>query len=124
MVGTLRNRWKLLIAFTFVLLTVLLAACGSDSASATTSGVRTTSTPTTSNACPKIATGTIQRISNTGLSITNFQGNTVQGIFTNKTTIVRQATLTSNQLKSGMLVSVMVIQNADGTYSARAVNVR
>jgi Domain of unknown function (DUF5666) len=102
---------------------MLLAACGGSSATA--SGTTTTSsTPTTTNACPTVSVGTIQSVSSNGLSITNFQGNNVQGIFTSKTTIVRQATITSNNLKTGMLVSVTVIQNADGTYSARAVNVR
>ncbi len=122
MVVTHRSVWKLLAALSFLLLTTLLAACGS--ASATASGSASTSTPTTSNACPKVTTGTIQSISSSGLSITNFQGKTVQGVFTNKTTIVRPDTLTSKNLKSGMLVSVTVIQNADGTYTARAVNVR
>ena len=122
MVVTHRSRWKLLAALALLLLTMLLAACGS--ASATASGAATTSTPTTSNACPKVTTGTIQSISSSGLSITNSQGNTIQGVFTNKTTLVRPATLTSNDLKSGMLVSATVIQNTDGTYSARAVNVR
>ena len=116
-----RNRLKLLAAPFFLLLTMLLAACGGTSATA--SGAATT-TPTTSNACPTVTVGTIQSVSSSGLSITNFQGKTVQGVFTNKTTIVRPATLTSKDLKSGMPVSVTVIQNADGTYSARAVNVR
>jgi hypothetical protein len=122
MVVTHRRRWKLLAALALLLLTMLLAACGS--ASATASGSATTSTPTTTNACPKVTTGTIQSISSSGLSITNFQGKTVQGVFTNKTTIVRPDSLTSKDLKSGMLVSVTVIQNTNGTYSARAVNVR
>jgi Domain of unknown function (DUF5666) len=116
-----RNRLKLLAAPLFLLLTMLLVACGG--ASATASGAAT-NTPTTTNACPTVTIGTIQSVSSNGLSITNFQGNNVQGIFTSKTTIMRQATLTSSDLKTGMLVSVTVIQNADGTYSARAVNVR
>lgn len=116
-----RSRRKLLATSLIVLLTMLLAACGS--ASAATSNA-TTITPTTANACLTVTTGTIQSISNNGLSITNFQGKNVQAIFTSKTTIIRQATLTSKDLKTGMLVSVTVIQNADGTYSARAVNVR
>ncbi len=124
MVGTLRNSWKILTPILLVLLTMLLAACGSDSASATASSAASASTPNTSNACPKVTTGTIQSISSSGLSLTNFQGNTVQGVFTNKTLIVRQATLTASDLKSGMLVSVTVSQNADGSYTARAVNVR
>ena len=116
-----RSKSKLLAASFFLLLTTLLAACGS--ASATASGT-TANTPTTTNACPTVTTGTIQNISSNGLSITNFQGNNVQAIFTSKTSIIRQATLTSNGLKAGMLVSVTVIKNADGTYSAQAVNVR
>jgi hypothetical protein len=116
-----RSGWKLLATALIVLLTTLLAACGS--ASAATSNT-TANTPTTANACLTVTTGTIQSISNNGLSITNFQGKNVQAIFTSKTTIIRQATLTSKDLKTGMLVSVTVIQNADGTYSARAVNVR
>ena len=124
MVGTLRSSWKLLTPIIFVLLTMLLAACGSASASATAGGAATTSTPTTANACPNVTIGTIQSFSSTGISITSMQGKSVQGIFSNKTIIVRQATLTSNNLKPGMPVSVTVIQNADGSYAARAVNVR
>jgi hypothetical protein len=118
-----RGRWKLLATSLIVLLTMLLAACGSASASATTSGA-TANTPTTTKACPTVTTGSIQSISNNGLSITNLQGNNVQAIFTSNTTIIRQAALTSKDLKTGMLVTVTVIQNADGSYSARAVNVR
>jgi Domain of unknown function (DUF5666) len=116
-----RNRLKLLAAPLFLLLTTLLAACGG--ASATASGT-TANTQTTTNACPTVTIGTIQSVSSNGLSITNFQGKNVQGIFTSKTTIIRQASITSNNLKTGMFVSVTVIQNADGTYSARAVNAR
>ena len=116
-----RSRWKLLATSLIVLLTILLAACGS--ASAATSNA-TANTPTTANACLTVTTGSIQSISNNGLSITNFQGKNVQAIFTSKTTIIRQATLTSKDLKTGMLVSVTVIQNADSTYSARAISVR
>jgi Domain of unknown function (DUF5666) len=116
-----RNRLKLLGAPFLLLLTTLLAACGGSSATA--SGA-TANTPSIANACPTVTVGTIQSVSSNGLSITNVQGKNVQAIFTSKTTIFRQATLTSNNLKTGMLVSVTVIQNADGTYSARAVNVR
>jgi hypothetical protein len=116
-----RNWLKLLAAPFFLLLTTLLAACGGSSATA--SGT-TANTQTTANACPTVTVGTIQSVSSNGLSITNVQGKNVQGIFTNKTIIMQQATLTSTELKTGMLVSVTVIQNTDGTYSARAVNVR
>ncbi len=118
-----RSRLKLLAAPFFLLLTTLLAACGGTSATAN-GATSTSSTPTTTNACPTVTIGTIQSVSSNGLSLTNFQGKNVQGIFTSKTTIIRQATITSNNLKTGMLVSVTVLQNVDGTYSARVVNVR
>jgi len=116
-----RSRWKFFAVPLFVLLTTLLAACGS--ASAATSNA-TSNTSTTVKACLTVTTGTIQSISNNSLSVTNFQGNKVQATFTSQTTIMRQATLTSTDLKTGMLVSVTVIQNTDGTYSARAISVR
>ncbi len=116
-----RSRWKFFAVPLFVLLTTLLAACGS--ASAATSNA-TSNTSTTAKACLTVTTGTIQSISNNSLSVTNFQGNKVQATFTSQTTIMRQATLTSTDLKTGMLVTVTVIQNTDGTYSARAISVR
>ena len=116
-----RSRWKFFAVPLFVLLTTLLAACGS--ASAATSNA-TSNTSTTAKACLTVTTGTIQSISNNSLSVTNFQGNKVQATFTSQTTIMRQATLTSTELKTGMLVSVTVIQNSNGTYSARAISVR
>ena len=116
-----RSRWKFFVVPLFVLLTTLLAACGS--ASAATSNT-TSNTSTTVKACLTVTTGTIQSISNNSLSVTNFQGNKVQATFTSQTTIMRQATLTSTELKTGMFVSVTVIQNSNGTYSARAISVR
>ena len=71
MVGTLRSSWKLLTLIIFVLLTMLLAACGSDSANATASGAATTSTPTTANACPNVTIGTISEFQHYGHS--NYQ---------------------------------------------------
>jgi Domain of unknown function (DUF5666) len=116
-----RSRWKFFAVPLFVLFTTLLAACGSTSAATSNA---TSNTSTTAKACLTVTTGTIQSISNNSLSVTNFQGNKVQAIFTSKTTIMRQATLTSTDLKTGMLVSVTVIQNTNGTYSARAISVR
>jgi len=116
-----RSRWKFFAVPLFVLFTTLLAACGSTSAATSNA---TSNTSTKAKACLTVTTGTIQSISNNSLSVTNFQGNKVQTIFTSKTTIMRQATLTSTDLKTGMLVSVTVIQNTNGTYSARAISVR
>ena len=85
-----RSRWKFFAVPLFVLLTTLLAACGS--ASAATSNA-TSNTSTTAKACLTVTTGTIQSISNNSLSVTNFQGNKVQATFTSQTTIMRLRTL-------------------------------
>jgi hypothetical protein len=56
--------------------------------------------------------------------VKNAQGKVVQATFTGKTTFVRSATLTAADLKTGMLVSVIVKQNSDSSYSALMVSVR
>jgi hypothetical protein len=105
-----------------VMMLTVLAACGSSSA--TTSSVTTTTTPTTTKACLSVTTGTIQSISNNNLQVTSLQGKKVQVMVTSATMFIRQATLTAADLKTGLLVTIMVKQNADNTYSALTVSVR
>jgi Domain of unknown function (DUF5666) len=108
-------------AIPLVLLTLVIAACGSSTT--TTSGAATSATAT-ATACPSVTAGTIQSVSGTSLQVKNAQGKVVQAMFTSKTTFVRSATLTAADLKTGMLVSVVVKQNADNSYSALTVSVR
>ena len=114
----MRRIFSLLPVIMLTALAVLLAACGSSS---TTSG---TTTPTTSNACLSVTTGTIQRVSNLTLQVTSLQGKNVPITLTSATTFTSQATLTAADLKTGLLVTIIVKQNADNTYSALTVNVR
>ncbi|HVB22857.1 MAG TPA: DUF5666 domain-containing protein [Ktedonobacteraceae bacterium] len=102
-----------------VLLTIIIAGCGSSTATGST----VASTPT-ATACLSTTTGTIQNVGNTTLQITSLQGKTVQATFTSKTIFMRQATLTNADLKVGMLVSVAVTQNTDNTYSAQTISIR
>lgn len=104
-----------------VLLTLVIAGCGS---SPTTTSGASASASTTATACPSVTVGTIQSVSSTGLQVKNAQGKVVQSTFTSKTTFVRSATLTAADLKAGMLVSVTVKQNSDNSYSALTVSVR
>ena len=104
-----------------LLFSMFITACGSSS---TTTGSTATGTPTTAATCLTNTTGTIQSVSNTAVQVTNLQGKTVQATFTSKTTFTRQATLTPVDLKTGTLVSVIVTQNPDNTYSALTVSVR
>jgi hypothetical protein len=106
-------------AIPLILLTIVIAGCGSS----TTTGSTISATPTAA-ACLSSATGTIQNVGNTTLQITSLQGKTVQATFTSKTIFTRQAMLTAADLKSGMLVSVTVKQNSDNTYSALTVSIR
>ena len=106
-------------AIPLVLLTIVIAGCGSS----TTTGSTTAATPTVA-ACLGTATGTIQNVGNTTLQITSLQGKMVQAMFTSKTIFMRSATLTAADLKAGMLVSVTVRQNSDNTYSALTVSIR
>jgi hypothetical protein len=100
----------------------LLAACGS--ASATTGSTTTTATGTTTTACLSVTTGTIQSVSNNTLQVTNMQGKNVQVTLSSSTVLIRQATLTAADLKTGQSVTVIVKQNTDGTYSALSVSAR
>ena len=52
------------------------------------------------------------------------QGKSVQVTLTGATVLTRQATLTAADLKTGLPVTVIVRQNADGTYSALSVSER
>lgn len=106
-------------AVPLVLLTIVIAGCGSS----TTTGSTAVVTPT-ATICLSATTGTIQNVGNTTLQITSLQGKTVQATFTSKTIFMRQATLTAADLKAGMLVSVTVKQNADNTYSAQTISIR
>ncbi len=105
-------------AIPLILLTIVIAGCGSSTATGSAAAAKPTTTP-----CLSAATGTIQSIGNTTLQITSLQGKTVQATFTSKTIFTRSAKLTAADLKSGMLVSITVKQNADNTYSALTVNV-
>ncbi len=105
-----------------LLLAGLLAACGS--ASATTGSTTTTATGTTTTACLSATTGTIQSVGNNTLQVTNVQGKNVQVTLTSSTVLIRQATLTAADLKTGQSVTVIVKQNTDGTYSALSVSAR
>ncbi len=108
-------------AIPLILLTLVIAACGSSTT--TTSGAAVSATAT-AIACPSVTAGTIQSVSSTGLQVKNAQGKVVQATFTSKTTFVRSATLTAADLTTGTLVSVIVKQNADSSYSALTVSVR
>jgi hypothetical protein len=56
--------------------------------------------------------------------VRNIQGKTVQVTLTSATILTRLATLTAADLKTGLPVTVIVRQNADGTYSALSVSER
>jgi len=114
---------KLLAVIPFVLLAMLLAACGSNSSAANTSG-STATTPTTQTICPTVSIGTVQNVTNNSLQVTNLQGKQSQVTLTSKTTFIRQATVTPSSLQTGLPVSVTVVQNANNTYSAVSISVR
>jgi len=114
---------KLLAAIPFVLLAMLLAACGSNSSAASTSG-STATTPTTKTICPTVSIGTVQNVSNNSLQLTNLQGKQSQVTITSKTTFIRQATVTPSSLQTGLPVSVTFMHNANNTYSAVSISVR
>lgn len=105
-----------------VMLAGLLVACGSSSTSTSSANNATTSTPTP--ACLSVTTGTLQSVSNNTLQVTNLQGKNVQVTLTSTTVLTRQAALTAADLKTGSLVTVIVKQNADNTYSALSVSAR
>jgi hypothetical protein len=107
-----------------VTLVGLLVACGSASTSTSASSTNSTTTSTPTTACLSATTGTIQSISNNTLQMTNVQGKNVQVTLTSTTVLTRQATVTAADLKTGSLVTVIVKQNADNTYSALSVSVR
>jgi hypothetical protein len=111
---------KLLAVIPFVLLVALLAACGSNSSAASTSG----STATTKTICPTVSIGTIKDVSNNSLQVTNLQGKQSQVTLTSKTIFIRQATVTPSSLQTGLPVSVTIVQNANNTYSAVSISVR
>jgi Domain of unknown function (DUF5666) len=111
---------QVLAGIILLLFTTVIAACGSSSSAAGSTATGTT----TATSCISQATGTIKSINSTTLLVTNLQGKDVQATFTSKTTFIHQATLKPADLKAGMLVSVIVTQNADSTYSARTVGVR
>ncbi len=105
-----------------LLVSLLLAACGSASTNASGSTTGATKTPTTN--CLTVASGTIQHVSNGSLLLTNLQGKNVQVTLTSATTYIRQSTLTPSGVKVGAPVSVVVVLNADNTYSAVSVSIR
>ncbi|HEY6407471.1 MAG TPA: DUF5666 domain-containing protein [Ktedonobacteraceae bacterium] len=103
-----------------IITTTFIAACGNASAAAGT----TPAVTATATSCLSSTIGTIQSINGNTMMITSLQGKVVQATLTSKTTFIRQATLTPADLKTGMLASVIVTQNADSTYTARSVSVR
>lgn len=114
-----QTRGRFIVGAILLLLTIVLAACGSSNASSAT-----TSTPTATTACPSTVTGTIQSINTNTVQITTLQGKNIQALLSSKTIFIRQATLQPSALTTGTLVSVTVKQNSDNTYSALSVNVR
>lgn len=115
------QRTKNIFLFPFMLLVVLLAACGSNSTT-TTGASATTSTPATN--CPATATGTISSISSNTLSITNRQGVQVLAAFSNTTVFIQQSTGTTADLQEGTSVTATLQKNADSTYSALLITIR
>ena len=114
---------KLLSVIPFVLLAALLAACGSNSSAASTSG-STATNPTTKTICPTVSIGTVQNVSNNSLQVTSLQGKQSQITLTSKTTFIRQAIVTPSSLQTGSPVSVTVMENANNTYTAVSISVR
>jgi ABC-type Fe3+-hydroxamate transport system substrate-binding protein len=106
----------------FPIIILALAACGSTSsgANSTTGGA----TGTTTTNCLTVTSGTIQRVSNGSLLLTNLQGKNVQVALTSATVYTRQSTLTSSEIKTGTPVSVIVTLNPDNTYTALSVSLR
>jgi hypothetical protein len=81
MAGTMRNSWKLLTPIFFVLLTMLLAACGGDSVSATTGG-----TSTVNAGMNKVQLHIEMQVDSSGQVIGVIQGIPVQGSPSNPNT--------------------------------------
>jgi Domain of unknown function (DUF5666) len=113
---------RLFLLFPVVLLVSLLAACGSASTNASGSTTGATKAPTTN--CLTVTSGTIQHVSNGSLLLTNLQGKNVQVTLTSATTYIRQSTLMPSGIKTGAPISVVVVLNADNTYSAVSVSIR
>jgi len=105
-----------------ILLATLLVACGS--ASTNTSGSANSATKTTTTNCLTAASGTIQTISNGGLQLKSLQGKTVQVTFTSATTFTRQSAVKPSSIKTGTPVSIIIVLNADNSYSALSVSIR
>ncbi len=104
------------------LLAVLLVACGSAGTNA--SGSANSATKTTTTNCLTAASGTIQHISSSGLQLTSLQGKTVQVTFTSATTFTRQSIVKPSSIKTGTPVSIIIVLNADNSYSALSVSIR
>ena len=101
-----------------LVLAFFVISCGSS-----TTGSTVASTPT-ATACLSAATGTIQSISGSTLQVKSVQGKSVQVALTSKTVITRQAALTIADIKTGMLATVTVKQNANNSYAALMVSIR
>jgi hypothetical protein len=113
---------RLFLLFPGILLVLLLVACGSASTNASGSTTGATKTPTTN--CLTVASGKIQHVSNGSLLLTNLQGKNVQVTLTSATTYIRQSTLTPSEIKTGAPISIVVVLNANNSYSAVSVNIR
>ena len=112
---------KLCVLLPVVMLVV--AACGSVSSS-TVSGSTSSATRTTTTGCLTVTSGTIKQVSAGSLLLTDLQGKSVQVTLKGATTYIRQSTITPSGIKTGATVSVVVVLNADNTYSAVTVSLR
>lgn len=115
---------KLLPFGPFLLLALLIAACGSNATTTTSGASSATATTTAATNCPTTASGTLNSVSNTTLLFTNRQGTEVQATFDSATIFIQQATGTTADLKEGTAVTTAVQQGSNNTYTALTISIR
>lgn len=103
---------------------LLLAACGSNSptASATTAASATATQCARPATSLRSATGTLKAITGATLSITNLQGNSVTVTYSSATRFIQETAVPLASLKEGTQVTVAGT-NANNTYTASRITV-
>nr|BBH94061.1 hypothetical protein KTA_22600 [Thermogemmatispora argillosa] len=101
---------------------LLLAACGTNSATGAGVSASASATPT----CPptprfQSVSGTVQSVSTGSFTVLNRQGQSKQVVYTSKTRFIKQVQEKVSDLKDGEQVTVFVSQNSDGSYSAVSI---
>ncbi|MBX5448830.1 DUF5666 domain-containing protein [Thermogemmatispora sp.] len=101
---------------------LLLAACGTNSATGAGVSASASATPT----CPptprfQSVSGTVQSVGTGSFTVLDRQGQSKQVVYTSNTRFTKQVQEKVSDLKDGEQVTVFVSQNSDGSYSAVSI---